>query len=63
MSDWNDDMSQAPKDGTEIIAWCGNYGVAICHWSETGQWCDMAGYSRIQATHWMPLPTPPEATP
>jgi uncharacterized protein (DUF2237 family) len=57
------DISTAPKDGTRILlyrpgnGWC----VVIAWWSESaGAYGDYAGFFK-DATHWMPLPSPPEA--
>lgn len=62
-------IETAPKDGTQILAWApdfypGFYGVA--EWAEKQDWRPetVAGWFwnyATRPTHWMPLPTPPQA--
>lgn len=51
-------IETAPKDNTRILLWDGQI-------ASTGSWYhdEWAGddYEAIDATHWMPLPDPPEA--
>ncbi len=61
-------IETAPKDGRRILlTWCrlqhakNSWGtVRIGKWSGS-QWAlDMAGHFRLDCTHWMPLPEPPQ---
>lgn len=75
MSDQWQDISTAPKDGTVVDLYCRDIGrVAYCVWGEAvhgshpgnqvwvraGRRSDMV---KCTPTHWMPLPSPPEARP
>lgn len=65
-------IDTAPRDGTRILGWCGNY-TDICYlenkWIDsavglqkvwmTDSCVDFGGYEN--PTHWMPLPNPPAA--
>ena len=60
-------IETAPKDGVDVLITDGTYTV-VAHWNEKYGWrvswsrdvfCD----SGEDATHWMPIPAPPEATP
>lgn len=67
-------IETAPRDGTEVLV-CrryedghAEYAVAYCYedddgWRDIGDigWAGMQGGPDNQPTHWMPLPTPPEA--
>lgn len=71
-------ISTAPKDGTEFDVWAVNdegQSRRICDvsWGPVSDWLgnewdDWLGmrpslhHARFEPTHWMPLPTPPEAT-
>lgn len=63
-SAWRD-MADAPKDGTEIIG-CWNYGLPdyrIIHWGcsdDIEAWYKQDGERISCATHFQPLPAPPE---
>jgi hypothetical protein len=56
-------IETAPKDGRLVLVWGARRGrpttfcVRVVLFS-TGYWWDGDGYD-IDATHWMPLPTPP----
>lgn len=69
MSEWQP-IETAPRDGTEVILyfpeWCGEKNMV-----ETGFWdqrydgdinaaWEFAYGSGDSATHWMPIPAPPE---
>ena len=69
MSDWQD-ISTAPKDGTRVLV-AARGMVEAARWTNGGYgaWGWHNAYSeredpwegnRLDATHWMPLPTPPE---
>lgn len=63
-------IETAPRDGTEFQAWIGNWEPR-CRFNEDGTFqiwgridYDIEGwdyYPSAIATHWMPLPEPPEA--
>lgn len=73
---WNKNMDDAPRDGTPILAWCKNKGGQNNGYVETvyyssgeyeaeGWTCghrtrDYEELLMHEATHWMPLPLPPE---
>lgn len=70
MSDWQP-IKTAPKDGTRIVILCDwddvavvgyfgkpRHGTGLPHWRV---WWDDADFDEaFEATHWLPLPTPPE---
>lgn len=51
-------IESAPKDGTDVLLWCG--------WAMTGLWHKGEWYTAdsvdpiYMVTHWMPLPDPPK---
>jgi len=64
-------IETAPKDGTAILLWCppddGWESFIVQGWYESGIY-DRRFYNAVdenplmpQPTHWMPLPTSPEA--
>lgn len=61
MSKWQP-IETAPRDGTEILAYDGT-GVFICYFDEHAD-CWIIDFSchMVCATHWMPLPEPPETS-
>lgn len=64
---WNDNIDEAPKDGTEFLAWDGAC-MECCHFRKDGVLVTSWEGSRFSmdedvacdATHWMPLPEPPK---
>lgn len=54
-------IDTAPKDGSRILLsrnW--KESMAVCWWSEIDEeWIPVAGSIFTDATHWMPLPSPP----
>jgi hypothetical protein len=60
--DWQD-ISTAPRDGTEIIVLIRPKVIRLGWWfhpsSRTKDWHDENG-NVIHPTHWMPLPAPPK---
>ena len=63
MSEW-ESIETAPKDETRVLlyrkGWAENTGVG--RWSTNGkQWVSVPGDWAWKATHWMPLPEPPNA--
>lgn len=74
MSEWQS-IETAPKDGTHILIYGVAdqspweplvYVVKWDLWPDgvNGQWLEAAGdgFYTFEATHWMPLPTPPALT-
>jgi hypothetical protein len=63
MSRWQP-IETAPKDQT-IVLWIPKrypHVVVAAHWaSEECDWGWWAGASRVEPSHWMPLPEPPQA--
>lgn len=62
MSEWHP-IETAPKDGTYILAvWARNKTTCLAFWDEK-EWnrVGSGGIFPIEATHWMPLPEPPNA--
>lgn len=72
------DISSAPKDGTEFDVWaindegqsrriCEVSWGPVCDWVGN-EWNDWRGmrpslyHARFEPTHWMPLPAPPVAS-
>ena len=60
-------MDSAPRDGREVDLWAGGRRWPVCHYHE-GEWLHWNSFSvdeepcwqrLYNATHWMPLPTPP----
>ena len=61
VSAWQD-ISTAPKDGTNFVAVYGDDFDGtfwILFWNNTCFECVSGGYQVDHATHWMPLPAPP----
>ncbi len=58
------DMASAPKDGTAILAWDGEFQVVIVWSTHSKTWFTLdggVGYEDWDSpTHWHPLPLPPE---
>lgn len=68
-------IETAPRDGTSILIFCPHYGISRVEYrkSRSGDWrilsddymtaFDSSGDDvwNDTATHWMPLPAPPEA--
>ena len=65
-------IKTAPKDGTQILIYCGDEwgGICVGHYGELISWdyetgdeeievCWQSGLDKIRATHWMPLPKEP----
>jgi hypothetical protein len=62
-------IETAPKDGTNILSWCKEYGLVICSWTgheddngqfETG-WIAFHCFAtyKFNPTYWIPIPKPP----
>ena len=55
-------ISTAPRDGSEYLAYNGKQ-YCICHWSDM-KWANPEAQPMVfpmnDATHWMPLPSPPK---
>jgi hypothetical protein len=62
MTGWQP-ITTAPKDGRRILLCrATDHAVLLGHWDPDwyGRACWVAGSSAIEASHWMPLPEPPE---
>ena len=68
MSDWQP-IETAPKDGTHFLVWDSFYGIRIGRAHIRHDHDDWLSYmdghkgsskGGIRATHWMPLPAPPQ---
>lgn len=60
MTEWQD-ISTAPKDGTEILTYRRKSLMAVAVWfDEINRWCVSDGCDIVDVTHWMPLPEPPQ---
>ena len=59
MTEWQP-IETAPKDGTDVLVWCGGAMFIAC--MDVGRWFfDRTDHSvKPIPTHWMPLPKPPE---
>jgi hypothetical protein len=69
-------IATAPKDGRVVLLWYGGVfvGLVMAWWQEAipaddggaripARWEDIGeGFTVNDATHWMPLPAPPEDT-
>jgi hypothetical protein len=66
MSDWQP-IDTAPWGGPPVLLWKGNtqehYVAARLSGEHGPGWCTPDGYEIFGASHWMPLPDPPEPTP
>ena len=53
-------IETAPKDGAEVLVWCGGSMFIAC--MEVGRWFfERTDHSvKPVPTHWMPLPEPPK---
>lgn len=60
MSQWKP-IETAPKYDIEFLAYRKNSAYCIAVVSEFYGICETTEYRRIEPTHWMPLPPPPEA--
>ncbi len=67
MTKWQN-ISTAPKDGTQILIWNGQDTVVawwddVYIWVSPGAWISYLNRSdtdEYEPTHWMPLPAPPK---
>jgi len=63
-------IETAPKDGTEILVWCAQFKCAVVVAWTVSVWVPCGGAwvgeenrsdtTEWPATHWMPLPEPPQ---
>jgi hypothetical protein len=51
-------IETAPKDGSFVIVRLGNSEVFSAQWTQNG-WHAASDIGWVRATHWMPLPAPP----
>jgi hypothetical protein len=60
-------IATVPKDGTNFLAVSHASAVFYAHWAngvvDSSSFSDDWGYHSRFATHWMPLPAPPVASP
>lgn len=69
MSEWQP-IETAPKDGTPVDLWCGEYQERLVNYSREDRGGGNVFYVPNEsgrcvvrsATHWMPLPPPPDGT-
>lgn len=71
MSEWKP-IETAPKNGRQFMVWVADDPVVVPHcfapisMDSDGKWFDESTGDQIEpikgATHWMPLPKPPETT-
>lgn len=62
-------IETAPKGGSPVLLWCtdicglnGHVSVGTWHEAYGGSWWDRGmEYTLDHASHWMPLPEPPNA--
>lgn len=59
-------IETAPKDGTPVLVWTSDVGkegltefASVCSYHPDAGFCT---HELMAATHWMPLPDPPEVT-
>lgn len=59
-------IETAPRDGTEVLLWADHshymfkrYHHVVGHYNH-GWWMAAPGRECLEATHWMPLPDPPQ---
>jgi len=53
-------ISTAPRDGTQVLLCLGSH-IWLDHWMESKEYNGWVYHSPTDATHWMPLPSPPDA--
>ena len=60
---WHD-IDTAPRDGTDILAWCSDHQEqVVLFFSQHGSgWTAGNPNVKYNPTHWMDLPDPPEQT-
>lgn len=65
MTDWQT-IGTAPKDGTAVDLWRGANSSRLtdAYWRDGKWWWKHYRYDEAedQITHWMPLPSPPDAS-
>ena len=50
-----------PEEGVPVLAFCPMIETQVAHLTEEGAWYwGTSGVLGYDATHWMPLPAPPE---
>lgn len=64
---WRHIKTDPPAKG-EMFIWArpkggGKWALGLAYWNVSGSWSDAYGASPKEATHWMPLPAPPEPQP
>lgn len=64
-------IATAPKDGTQLLLYCGDWnGIIVGHYGELITWDDETGDEEVEVcwqsnlesynpTHWQSLPKPP----
>lgn len=63
MTTWQP-IETAPRDGVMVDLWTEYWGrIANCRWDQGKWWHLRKGHeeSELGATHWQPLPAPPDA--
>lgn len=59
--EWIPVSERLPNEGEPVLAFCPMIGTQVAHVTEEGAWYwGTSGCLGYTATHWMPLPEPPE---
>ena len=59
--EWISIEDQAPPTTGDVLVWLKNGYATIGSYSLRGELFDQSGRKKLDATHWMPLPSSPKA--